>query len=241
MTSNFLWQKTSDDFRYLSFVFISDSERLLLGLAIKLVLKDCHNIMDVIDYDVDVISKLLQKDDQYRSSSDKDNKSKSLRDELTEIGEKFDDVSATVSTSLGTSYISRTNYNTRVRFDLQNLMSHFSFLHTLMDREIKTASCNLKVFREQKEALNIPVMKLRPKFKQLSPTSNNLLHGDSQLPIEDKEVYEKKITLLKEALEQQKNVNKELQNEFNKILDEKENEIEDLQCQVIYHTFRAFF
>ena len=196
--------------------------------------------MDVIDYDVDVISKLLQKDDQIRSSSDKDNKSKSLRDELTEIGEKIDDTSASVSTASGKSYSSRTNCKTKGRFHLQNAMSQFSFLHTLMDREIATASCDLKVFREQKEALNVPVMKLRPKVKQLSQGSEHLLHGDSQLPIANKEAYKKKITSLKEALERQKNVNKELRNEFNKILDEKESEIEDLQSQVIYHTFRVW-
>ena len=193
--------------------------------------------MDVIDYDVDVISKLLQKDDQNRSSSDKNNKSKSLRDELTEIGEKIGDASASVSTTSGKSYSLITNCKTKDRFNLQNVMSQFSFLHTLMDREIATVSCDLKVFREQKEAVNAPVMKLRPKVIQLSQGSGSLLRGDNQLPIAIKEAYEKKITWLKEALERQKNINKELQNEFNKILNEKESEIEDLQSQVIYQTF----
>lgn len=193
--------------------------------------------MDVIDYDVDVISKLLQKDDQNRSSSDKNNKSKSLRDELTEIGEKIGDASASVSTTSGKSYSLITNCKTKDRFNLQNVMSQFSFLHTLMDREIATVSCDLKVFREQKEAVNAPVMKLRPKVIQLSQGSESLLRGDNQLPIAIKEAYEKKITWLKEALERQKNINKELQNEFNKILNEKESEIEHLQSQVIYHTF----
>lgn len=196
--------------------------------------------MDVTDYDVDVISKLLQKDDQNRSSSDKNNKSKSLRDELTEVGEKIGDASASVSTTLGKSYSLITNCKTKDRFDLQNVMSQFSFLHTLMDREIATVSCDLKVFREQKEAVNAPVMKLRPKVTQLSQGSESLLRGDNQLPIAIKEAYEKKITSLKEALERQKNINKELQNEFNKILNEKESEIEELQSQVIYHTFMVF-
>ena len=196
--------------------------------------------MDVTDYDVDVISKLLQKDDQNRSSSDKNNKSKSLRDELTEVGEKIGDASASVSTTLGKPYSLITNCKTKDRFDLQNVMSQFSFLHTLMDREIATVSCDLKVFREQKEAVNAPVMKLRPKVLQLSQGSESLLRGDNQLPIAIKEAYEKKITSLKEALERQKNINKELQNEFNKILNEKESEIEELQSQVIYHTFMVF-
>ena len=139
--------------------------------------------MDVIDYDVDVISKLLQKDDQNRSSSDKNNKSKSLRDELTEIGEKIGDASASVSTTSGKSYSLITNCKTKDRFDLQNVMSQFSFLHTLMDREIATVSCDLKVFREQKEAVNAPVMKLRPKVIQLSQGSESLLRGDNQLPM----------------------------------------------------------
>lgn len=196
--------------------------------------------MDVIDYDVDVISKLLQKDDENRSSSDKNNKSKSLRDELTEVGEKIGDASASVSTTSGKSDSLITNCKTKDRFDLQNVMSQFSFLHTLMDREIATVSCDLKVFREQKEAVNAPVMKLRPKVTQLSQGSESLLRGDNQLPIAIKEAYEKKITSLKEALERQKNINKELQNEFNKILNEKESEIEELQSQVIYHTFMVF-
>lgn len=196
--------------------------------------------MDVTDYDVDVISKLLQKDDQNRSSSDKNNKSKSLRDELTEVGEKIGDASASVSTTLGKSYSLITNCKTKDRSDLQNVMSQFSFLNTLMDREIATVSCDLKVFREQKEAVNAPVMKLRPKVTQLSQGSESLLRGDNQLPIAIKEAYEKKITSLKEALERQKNINKELQNEFNKILNEKESEIEELQSQVIYHTFMVF-
>ena len=196
--------------------------------------------MDVTDYDVDVISKLLQKDDQNRSSSDKNNKSKSLRDELTEVGEKIGDASASVSTTLGKSYSLITNCKTKGRSDLQNVMSQFSFLNTLMDREIATVSCDLKVFREQKEAVNAPVMKLRPKVTQLSQGSESLLRGDNQLPIAIKEAYEKKITSLKEALERQKNINKELQNEFNKILNEKESEIEELQSQVIYHTFMVF-
>ena len=46
------------------------------------------------------------------------------------------------------------------------------------------------------------------------------------------EEYERKIKSLKHALDRQKDVNKELQLEFNKVLDETEQEIEDLMIQV---------
>ena len=196
----------------------------------------------------DVVTRLLQQSGDEREGGVE---IKSLYDELLEVGECVDneglkgkmkdedcdqvkmnvDIEDAVKSD-SSSFVDVV-CEKRKGFELQSFMQDFMKISKVMDKEIGLANKRVVVAEEQKKERMLREHKekicLKEKEKELLRASEekNVLQTKPM-----QEEYERKIKSLKQALDRQKDVNKELQLEFNKVLDEKEQEIENLMIQV---------
>ena len=101
------------------------------------------------------------------------------------------------------------------KFSIDDVLKEFALLNKILDKKIQTS---FKTRVQLKSHTNSPATS--PARNVTSKRCNKILE------------QEKKIESLEAALERQKMINLELQNEFNKILDEKENEQENANTEV---------
>ena len=188
----------------------------------------------------DVINKLLQQSEVEILERDGGIQVKSLYDELLEVGEcvktknlKYDENASCMDDKLDNNVDIKYHRSVpdscvvgvkRGGFELKSFLQDFILLSKVMDREIDSAKNRLVVAEEQKVARKLNVSSAKEDLlKNVEKESS----GSAEL-----EKYEKKIKSLKQALDRQNEVSKELQQEFNEALNEKEKEIENLMIQV---------
>ena len=191
----------------------------------------------------DVVTRLLQ---QSGDEGEVGVEIKSLYDELLEVGECVEivglkgskkdedcdhikrnvDIENAVKQDLSDSsgFVDVLSQNQK-GFELKSFMQEFMKVSKVMDKQIDLTNKRAVVAEEQKKERKLQEHKEKELLREAE--EKNLLQRKSM-----QEEYERKIKSLKQALDRQKDVNKELQLEFNKVLDEKEQEIENLMIQV---------